>query len=117
MRGYKRRCLEGILYSYALPPNWRLEHPTHECPLKKRVFGTHRFMLTTAGVIPMTHGYIKGKRTAAINRITVTNFTDTTDKASLETDLVKQECNFYITEGQSGYQGCVGVCDVVLRDA
>ena len=47
----------------------------------------------------------KGVATAAINRLTVTNFTDTTDHASLETDLVHHKCNFYVTEGRSGYQG------------
>jgi len=47
----------------------------------------------------------KGLATAAINRLTLTNFTDTTDQASLETDLVHHKCNFYVTEGRSGYQG------------
>jgi hypothetical protein len=58
-----------------------------------------RGMMTSSGI-----GISKGAPAAAINELSVTNYTDTA-KGSLVTDLIGRKCTYYGVEGGSAYTG------------
>jgi hypothetical protein len=61
--------------------------------------------LSQRGFVSSGGGVDKGRPIAALNSLTITNFTDNSTKGSLVVDLVKHKCSYYKNEGGSGYAG------------
>jgi len=57
------------------------------------------------GVVSSGTGVDKGLSTAAINRISVTNYAATGSKGSLVTDYILQTCSYTANEGGASYSG------------
>jgi hypothetical protein len=63
---------------------------------------------SSRGVVASGAGFDKGVPTTALNQITVSNFLDKSDRASLVMDLVTHKCSFTKIEGGSSYTGYDG---------
>ena len=74
----------------------------------QKIVGSQYWSLTalsTRGVVSSGFGVDRGVKTSAINRLTVTNYSDPSGRASLVTDLLTRRCEFYPVEGGSAYGG------------
>ena len=61
--------------------------------------------LSQRGVISGGAGVESKLPTAALNRLTVTNFSDVSDRGSLVVDFVTASCSYSRNEGGQGYEG------------
>lgn len=96
-------------YSYSLTQSYVATTVSNNETLNRQLIVGSQYwsleMLSTRGMVSSGPGIDKGLPTAALNRLTVTNYSDASPQASLETDLVKKTCIYFPVEGGAAYAG------------